>query len=230
MSRIFFIVAIGGHISNSPARVCMAARIGVKRIRAIAASVARREIKDETEHKVQDYVVFGNISANPTCDGVSLLAQGSDFFNRTGSQVQGVSLFLRWTVRWLVTAANPAQIFRIVVFMDTGCEGAFPSTVNTANSLVTGAAATASTEAQLNPLTRKRFLVLYNKVGWVTQTQPARTMVKNIKLRSPTIQYIGTTNGIASAGTNNIFISYWGDVVANMATFSYQMRFRYIDA
>lgn len=205
----------------------MAARIGVKRIRAIARTEARRELKEEQESKVLDVVSgLANISALQTTSALSLLAQGSDYFNRTGAQVQGHSLFLRLTVRWNPAAANPAQLFRIVVFMDTQSEGVIPSGSGTANSLLVSA----STEAQLNPLTRKRFLVLWNKVGWVNAYHPSRVMKKNIKLRSPTIQFMGPTAVAASLGTNSLYIIYWGDVIANMPTLSYESRFRFTDA
>lgn len=212
-----------------------AARMGVKRIRGIARSEAKRVVASQAEDHVLDTFLAAPpapINSTIAITPVSAPAQGTDFFNRTGANIRGKSLFFRWQIRRsLLAAALTGNITRMMLVLDTQSDALLPSGAGSASSILTST----STVAQFNPLTRQRFLVLWAKQVVVSPEHPVASGKKFIRLKNPSIHFLtpaaGTIAAPASLGTNNIFLVVWGDLLPGVDNpqFDYNVRFRFED-
>lgn len=209
------------------------ARVGVKRIRAIARSEAKDVLSDTAEHKYEDFVPFvspQDIGSTAFLQHISAVSAGTAPNQRLGLSVRGLSVFVRYQLRWsLVAPIGTGNVVRCAIILDTASDGLLPSAVNTPQSILSGTAA--STVAQWNPLTRKRFLILKSWTDVVWLEHPVVNKKKFIKLKMPVVNYFDSTSGITSAGVNSLYFMIWTDVAAGAASpkGDWRIRFRFMD-
>lgn len=204
-------------------------------MRAIARSEAKRFVEDMAEDKVYDTFLPappGPINSTVSVTPVTAPGQGADFFQRNGDSIRGKSLFFRWQIRRsLVAAPLTGNVTRMMLILDTQSEGLLPSPAGTASSVLTST----STVAQLNPLTRVRFLVLWAHQVVVAAERPVVSGKAFVRLKNPNIHFLSAAQGTiaapASLGTNNCYLLVWGDLAPGVDNpqFDYNIRFRYED-
>lgn len=205
-----------------------AVRMSVKRVRRIARSEAKRVIDSDTEVKATDQAqALVGVPNTVTLGPLTNVAQGTTGVTRAGDQVKARSIFFRMSIRWN-PAGDPSQIVRVAVLLDVESAGLNPSPNGVVSSVWEGAAGTLIVEAQLNHLTRKRFLVLWNKSFCLSSARSAFFIAKSIKLRGE-ITYLDATANATSLGTNHVFMAFWSDKILNTPTIAFTSRFRYTD-
>jgi hypothetical protein len=124
------------------------------------------------------------------------IAQDDSVNGRTGDVIRPNLLELR------ITAQNITNLdyYRVIVFKDNMNQGSAPAVTDVLNT-----ADYNSAYAYINVEQQKRFTILTDKtMGLNPNGNNAKVLTKKIRLLGTT-HYVGTTNGVASAGKNTYF-------------------------
>jgi len=197
-------------------------------MRVVARTELKRAMARVSEPKAVDLSQpLAGVPNTVTLGGLTNLVQGVTGITRIGDQVTSRSLFIRGTVRWN-PAGDPSQIVRCAVIMDTEGNGAAPLANGSTSAIWEGAAGVLIVEAQLNHLTRKRYVMLWNEAFCLSAAQSAFYFVKSIRLGA-VINYLDATAAATSIARNHCHFAFWSDKAVNTPTIAFVSRFRFTD-
>lgn len=154
---------------------------------------------DTELHQQTLSVISTNITSGGGLTLLNTPGQGDDSFNRTGSKI--MCRFI--SIRLILERTVADQMIRLVLLVDKQPNGAFPVLADIFEN--DGAAP----QAVLSPYlvgNKKRFRILSDKTHQcMASDKPIRFVKINRRLSFPTT-FIGTTAGIASMGTNALYL------------------------
>lgn len=169
-----------------------------------------------------DVSLGGNVTSAGVLDGISFIAQGDDYFNRTGIQLIPSLLEYRGELVPASASASPV-LARLIIFQDMEQRGVIPTIAEVLQ--------TASPMAFYNYLNLKRFKILvdiYKDMqlgGWLTYTsavpnavvtqQQIGIKIKGKKKMGGIIRYSGTTTAQADQKEGNIYCLRLTDTLGN---------------
>jgi len=208
------------------------ANLVVARPRALAPLATRGYTYPHTgELKAIDTAVTVQVNSTGEFNLLNGCVQGTDFDNRVGRKILIKSIYIRGRVQTeastgaLTTGTNtPAQLVRMIVFVDAQANGAAP----TATQLLV----TAQAGSQLNLDNRERFRVLIDK-QWsldpvvynntatqsvVAASNQMRTIKKYKKCNIETIYNAGVAGTIGDIASNSLYMFWIGSGAAGANT------------
>lgn len=149
---------------------------------------------------------------------LSGISQGTDYNNRIGNSIK--SQFMNFVLQ--ITTGNTNNRCRVILFRDREQRQALPA--------ITDVLESADPYAQYNHNNLNRFTILKD-VMTVTDTYHPTRLVEWSKSDKTHIYYSGTTNGVASADENSIFLLFLSDQASGSAapTAIYGFRLGFVD-
>lgn len=188
-----------------------------------AASQALLALNSEV--KVQDTLVA---KAASTWTGlvtpVSLIAQGSDYFNRDGDSIRARGFELRWLAQ---SAAATTNFVRTVLFVDRECNGVLP----TPGQVLANVGSASSPMSPWNTLTdRLRFNILYD--SGPLGVDPAGMLQRSDTVVVPYtghVLYSGVAGTIAEAAEGSLFVLQISDIAAAGPLMGLYTRLHFVD-
>ncbi len=201
-----------------------------QRSRLAGANLHRRVRKLERgqsgkEIKLHDFASAALTYINTgVVEYVTGIAQGDTSLTREGLKMALHSIHFKFQT--ITNTANPAGTYRIILFLDRVQLGSLPAVADVLE--------TASYRAWKEHDELGRFRILMDKT-FVKNEVVANDVQHKFKkyykrFKKPVIvEYRGTTNGIASAGKNNLFILVIGSDTANAAVLNAYARLRFTD-
>lgn len=159
---------------------------------------------------------------------ITLMAQGDTSITREGLEIrlQSISMNCRFTAN--DSATNGGNQLRVILFMDTECNGDTPDT----SDLLDGDRLTAHKEWYEN---KGRFKILWDKVFVMNQAlASAKTCImkryyKKFGVMAPKIHFLGGGATTADLGKNHLFIYYLGDEATYGPNVKIESRIRFTD-
>lgn len=204
----------------------------IQRIRKIGtvAQTARRALKLglllrdvlNVERKVwsDGPLNTATVTTTTTFYNLNKIVQGLDFSDRTGRSIKALSLSMRGQFYFNVSATR--SVLRLLVFIDTGHDGATPAI----GDLLTGAPLCQSMLAS-DPNDRARYRVLYDKRWSFCAHQPIHFMEWKRTFKNHHILFDGTT--AADYATGSIWIAAVSDEATNGPACELDSRITFVD-
>lgn len=198
---------------------------------AAVAKAKVDKVQNKKIAKIQKQLKVGDRLVNITITGgvlvaagsisfVSGIAQGDDVSNRQGNIVKPVELIVKLKTTNITSA--PGRTIRYILFQDTLCVGS-PATVGD----VLDAATTQAAKQEVNHL-NKRHHILFDYTRSLDISRPIELQTFHIKgSRMKPLKYNLTTDVVAAAGANAMFLLAIVDNVTTATTLdaSFQLRF-----
>jgi len=188
----------------------------------------------------------GELISNGTSNNFLLIPEGDGPSTRDGRQIHVEAIHIRWTVKLLdsTTLSTAPVTFRMILAIDTQCNGADPS-VLAANTGIFSNRNAGPTDAlaYYNLFNGKRFKIIYDKLiclNWSgagllstdTYAGQGRVFKKSIKFRGRGIpvdyDQSATTGATSTIRANNLFGATMTNGT-NLAHFAILTRVRYRD-
>jgi len=170
-----------------------------------------KKLEHSEELKYIDYSDNALLQTGGRLVALSLLAQGDDFNQRIGEQVQAKYLNLKMTFNKSTPSANINWI-RVLVLWDLQTNGIGPIQL-ASTSLVTGViddTTIASILAPHNYRTKQRYKILHDKLYInnpdSTTTERMFQVKRNIKLGGATIKYNSSAGTTAALSSRSLWI------------------------
>lgn len=201
--------------------------------------IVRREVKSAMavteEVKFLDFSsgTTSVLSGTPYGVCVSLMPQGTDFFQRLGQVVKGKRLTVRLllTLNGVSLTAGTAQAVRVLVVRDRMWSGASFLLANTLGTALFNLAPPVLLTTPRSPLSLERYDVMKDHTYYVGQA--AATTKRLIQFSLPVntkSNYLDANANTASIGPGNIAVILITDDATNGMTFSFTSRFSYTDS
>lgn len=175
----------------------------------------------DTEYKFLDSVFISQaIGTTAVVYGLSVIAQGNDYFNRNGNVVEAKSLYGRMNVNSSATATF--NTLRAMVIVDNDNQGTAP----VGTDIFEGASY--NYLSPLNHANSKRFTVLWDKVYVVEKANKAAVNTKLYRKLNHSVRYGGTAGFTPREG--NMYLVLLSDSPVNTPYVDFDFRLRFTDA
>lgn len=192
-----------------------------KKRRSFYRMVTANKKGPDTEYKFLDSVFTAQaIGTTAVVYGLSVIAQGNDYFNRNGNIVEAKSLYGRMNVN--SSSVATFNTLRAMVIVDNDNQGTAP----VGTDIFEGAAYTYL--SPLNHNNSKRFTVLWDKVYVVEKANKAACNVKLFRKLNHSIRYGGTAGFNPREG--NLYLVLLSDSPVNTPYVDFDFRLRFTDA